>query len=255
MLNKWTLFFAQVFSHAGLVYLIFVGNWQDWSICLLVYFFTGCLGMTVTYHRGLSHKAWAMPKLFEYVGTVCASIGLTGSAISWVAIHRKHHAFTDTIKDPHSPSHKGFFFCQWLSMFIPVEVKYVPDLLRRPFYKFQHKFYFLISFVYAGVLFSIDPFLIVSAWLAPATILWNAGSFIVTLAHLGEKSLETKSGLSKNSPLLALLVWGEGWHKNHHLKPESPSFGKYWWQFDLGYYIILLVEFIGGIKPRLKKAS
>ena len=224
-------------------------------ICLLVYFFTGCVGMSVTYHRGLSHRSWTMPKFFEYFGTLCATVGLTGSAISWVAIHRKHHRFTDTPKDPHSPIHKGFFFCQWLSMFIPVEIRYIPDLLKNPFYKFQHNYYFVMPLIYGSVLLAIKPFLVISAFLAPAAILWNAGSFIVTLSHLwGGKSSMQKDN-SRNNWLLALFIWGEGWHDNHHDQPDSPRFAKYWWQWDPGYYIIFLVQLLSGTASQKSNPS
>ena len=242
MLNKYSLFISQLIAHTALVYLVFYGNLYYWAVCLLVYFLNGCVGMTVTYHRGLAHKSWKMPKVFEYFGVLCATVGMTGSAISWAAIHRKHHRFTDTEKDPHSPSFKGFFFCQWLSMFIPVEVKYVPDLLRRPFYRFQHNYYFFIVCAYGLALYLIDPFLVIAGWLAPAAILWNAGSFIVTLAHSwGKKPIEIKDQ-SRNNWLLALFIWGEGWHNNHHASPKNPRFSKHWWQWDPGYYIICLVE-------------
>ena len=211
--------------------------------------------MSMTYHRGLSHRSWNMPKTFEYFGVFCATIGMTGSAFSWVAIHRKHHRFTDTKQDPHSPSHKGFIFCQWLSMFIPVEMRYIPDLLKRPFYKFQHKYYFVITFVYGLILYFIDPFLVVTAWLAPAAILWNAGSFIVTLAHLWGAKASKQMDQSKNNWLLALFIWGEGWHDNHHYNPESPRFSKYWWQWDPGYYIIYLLELINKTGRGVKKQT
>ena len=241
MLNNYTLFISQLTAHIGLILLVFYGEGYYWGICLLVYFFNGCIGMTVTYHRGLAHKSWEMPKLFEYFGVFCATIGMTGSVLSWVAIHRKHHRFTDTEQDPHSPTFKGFFFCQWFSMFTPVEMKYVPDLFRISFYKFQHKYYFLIVGGYGLILYLIDPFLIIAAWLAPSAILWNGGSAIVTLAHFGEKNSQTKD-YSRNDWFLALLVWGEGWHNNHHALPNSPSFSKHWWQWDPGYYIIYIVK-------------
>ena len=95
------------------------------------------------------------------------------------------------------------------------------------------------------MLYLIDSFLVIAGWLAPATILWNAGSFIVTLGHLwGRKPSKSIKDQSKNNWLLALLVWGEGWHDNHHSQPEKSRFSKYWWQWDPGYYVILFVDFI-----------
>lgn len=182
--------------------------------------------MTMTYHRLLSHKSWSPPKWIEYLFTLFATIGLTGSAISWVAIHREHHAHTDTEDDPHSPAHKGFIYAHWLSMFSPVNIKYARHLLRDKFYSWQHKYYYEINLSYALILFAIDPFALVYAWLVPAMILWNAGSSIVSLSH--------RNGQVHSDLILALLVWGEGYHIRHHDKPNDVRFGKW----DLGGWLI-----------------
>ncbi len=238
MLTARNLFIAQIFAHVGFVYLIFTGSLEHWLISVLVYFFTGCIGMTMTYHRLLSHRSWNPPKALEYFGALCATLGMTGSAISWVAIHRKHHRFADTEKDPHSPSFKGFVYCQWLSMFEPVEVRYVTDLSREPFYRYQHQYYFIICGLYALGLYLIDPFAVVYAFLAPACILWNAGSSIITLAHQFGHRDHKISSFAGNSWLLGFLVWGEGWHNNHHFKSNSPYFFEKPWQIDVGGYLI-----------------
>ncbi len=242
MLTARSLFIAQLIAHLGFLLLVLTGSLYQWGVAFGVYFFSGCIGMTMTYHRLLSHRAWNPPKWIEYFGTLCATIGMTGSALSWVSIHRKHHRFTDTPDDPHSPFHKGFVYCQWLSMFERVEVKYVVDLSRQNFYRLQHKYYFYICLIYALVVALIDPFAIVYAFLAPACILWNAGSSIVTLAHLhGSKDHEISSRAG-NSWVLGLLVWGEGWHNNHHHDAKSPYFFEKFWQVDIGGYLIWLLQ-------------
>jgi fatty-acid desaturase len=90
----------------------------------------------------------------------------------------------------------------------------------------QHKYYYLINLVYALVLYLVDPFAVVYAWLAPAAILWNAGSSIVSLSH--------REGSSHNDWILALLVWGEGYHTSHHQSPSRSRFGR----FDVGGWLI-----------------
>lgn len=229
-LTPYTLLFFQFIAHISIVAMIFYGVWWQWIIALIVYFFTGCLGMTMTYHRLLSHKSWLPLKWVEYLFTLFATVGLTGSAITWVAVHRQHHAYSDTNKDPHSPQYKGWFYAHFLSMFSPVELKRVTHLLRDEFYVFQHKFYFEINLVYALVLYMIDPFAVVYAWLFPAMLLWNGGSSIVSISH--------RNGLPHNDLSLALLVWGEGYHKNHHDNAGLNQFGKY----DLGGFLIKIIQ-------------
>ncbi|MDX6681510.1 MAG: hypothetical protein QOG94_1549, partial [Solirubrobacteraceae bacterium] len=72
------------------------------SIMAFMYCFTG-LGITVGYHRMLTHKAFQSSKAVEYFWAIAGSMAVQGPAIAWVADHRKHHAHTDEEGDPHSP--------------------------------------------------------------------------------------------------------------------------------------------------------
>ena len=225
------LLFAQAVAHLSFIPFFYFINLKYAALTLFVYFLTGCLGMTMTYHRLLSHKSWTPPyKWVEYLFTLFATVGMTGPAISWVAAHREHHAFMDTEKDPHGPAHRGYAWCQWLSMYAKVHIKYAIHLVRDEFYINQQKYYFHINLVYGLVLYSIDPLLVVYAWLAPAAILWNMGSSIVSISH--------RYGRAHDDLSLALLVWGEGYHKVHHDFPMKNRFGK----FDLGGIIIGLLN-------------
>ena len=192
-IHPWYLFVAQIIAHLSVIPMIMYGEWYHWLLGIAVYFITGCFGMTMTYHRLLSHKSWNAPKWFEYVGTFCGFYGLTGSSIGWVAIHKEHHHYTDQEKDPHSPIHHGFFKVQWLSMFEQPNPRYVVRLIRDPIHMFLHKWYFVIHIAIAVVWYLINPMLMVAAYLFPAMILWNAGSFINTLTHMtGYRNWETK---------------------------------------------------------------
>lgn len=236
--DSFLLFFAQVIAHLSIIPLIMYGQWYHYLMAFFVYFITGCLGMTMTFHRLLSHKSYNPPKWFYYLGTLCGFYGLTGSPLAWAAVHREHHRYTDKELDPHSPSHKSFVSIQWLSMFEAAKVRYVPDLLRDKFQVFLHKNYFYIHACVGLVLLLIDPFMLVYLYLVPAAILWNAGSFINTLTHMfGYRNHATKDN-STNLFLLGILMWGEGWHNNHHASPTSHYFGERWWEIDLGGLLI-----------------
>ena len=237
-MDKYFLLIFQIMAHLAIVPLVIYGEPIHYILSLLVYFFTGCFGMTMTYHRGLAHKSWKMPKWFSYFGTLCGFYGLTGSSIAWVAIHRQHHKYSDTDKDPHSPKHKGFLRAQFLSMFEPVHIKYVVDLLKSDFHKSLHSYYFLIHAAIMVFWGWIDPMLLVSCYLVPAAILWNAGSGINTIGHMfGYKSHETNDD-SMNNIFLGYFMWGEGWHNNHHFKPNKSQFNEKWWEIDVGGWFI-----------------
>lgn len=233
----------QIAAHVGLIYQIFYGGIEHWAASVFVYFLTGCFGMTMTYHRLLSHKSWNAPKWFEKFGTLCGFYGLTGSSIAWVAVHREHHRFTDKDGDPHAPGIKGFFAVQWLSMFEKPNPKYALHLIKDSFHLFLHKYYFVIHLCIATVLIVLGGVdLMVALYLAPAAILWNAGSFVNTLTHMiGYRNHKTNDN-STNIFWLGYLMWGEGWHNNHHAHPSNAIFGEKWWEFDLGGFFIKLLE-------------
>ena len=236
------IFVLQLAAHISLIALLFIGTWWQWCVVMLMYFLNGCIGMTMTYHKLLSHRSWEPPSWFMPVGVLCATIGLTGPAIAWVAIHREHHRYTDKPEDPHSPHHGGWFRAHYLSMFVPVNLRYGTDLMRIPFLRWQQKWYFAVNAAWAIICYAIDPMAVLYAWLVPAAVLWNAGSSIVTFAHMiGYKNSDGENE-AHNNALLAFLVWGEGWHDNHHARPASADFGgRNWWEFDISYAVIKLL--------------
>lgn len=240
--DRYILLAFQIAAHLAFFYQLCYGSLYYWSVSFLVYFITGCLGMTMTYHRLLSHQSWKSPRWFEIAGTLCGTYGLTGSSIAWVAIHREHHHHTDNENDPHSPRHKGFVRVQWLSMFERTNPRYAMHLIRDRFHAWLHQHYFLLHLAIALIWYLIDPRLLVSCYLVPAAILWNAGSFINTLTHMvGYRNYDTKDD-STNIWWLGYLMWGEGWHNNHHNRPNQSKFGEKWWELDVAYWLITIIE-------------
>ena len=237
------LFLFQCLTHVSFIPMIIWGELWQWSIAVIIYFFTGCIGMSGTYHRLLSHRSYRSPRWWECFGTICATLGGTGSSIAWCSVHRAHHRFTDSERDPHSPHHQGVLRTQFFSMFYEPNIKYVPDLLRDPWHLWMHKNYWLVHGIYATLLFLIDPWALIYAWLIPSLILWHAGSAINTLGHLwGWQDHRPGEDSSTNHPVLGILMWGEGWHNNHHAFPADYHFGQKWWQIDITRYVIDLIK-------------
>lgn len=240
--SKNTLILYQILAHAAFLSMCLFGNSTQWIISISMYFFMVTIGGTITYHRLLSHRSFDSPKWFEYFGSIIGAIGGNGSGITWAAIHREHHRFTDQEKDPHSPLYQSFFKIQFLSMLDTPKIRYVPDLLRSKFHMWVHQYYWIINFIYVGMLLIIDPFAIVYAYFIPTLLVWHGGSFINTVNHvIGYRNYESKD-CSTNNIFTGLLVSGEGWHNNHHHSPADSQFGKRWFEFDLGYLIIRLIR-------------
>ena len=110
------LLIAQFIAHLSFIPMLIWAGWQQWLTAFIIYFFTGCFGMSMTYHRLLAHNSWKAPKWF---GTLCATLGLTGSSLAWCSVHKEHHQKVDTEKDPHSPHYMKWYEVQFFSMLYP----------------------------------------------------------------------------------------------------------------------------------------
>jgi stearoyl-CoA desaturase (delta-9 desaturase) len=222
-------------------------NWNDVAILLGLYFFTA-LGITVGYHRMLTHRSFEAHPAVRFSFLMLGSMAVEGPALDWASIHIKHHANTDGDDDPHSPLH-GFFHAHmgWFVNVYHAETDiYGKWLLKDRMVMFMSKTFF----VWAALGFVI-PYLI-GGWRA---VLWG-GLVRVFLTHhvtwsvnsvchtFGRRMFDTND-LSKNQWLVGLLAFGEGWHNNHHAFPRSAFHGLRWWQFDLSAYIIRLLEWTG----------
>ena len=165
-----------------------------------------------------------------------------GSSIAWVGVHRAHHTFTDKLYDPHSP-YDGIFKA-WTGVGrteTKIPVSFVKDLLRDPAHRFIHDHYFKILLIPVVALFIINPTLGVFLYALPATLTLQTTSFVNVLGHLhGYRSYNTNDK-SSNSWIANMISLGEGWHNNHHNKPNNYSLKEQSNEWDLiGYFIRLI---------------
>ena len=238
----------QYITYFIFVYFLFVGTWQEWLVALAIYLFRVTIGATITLHRLLSHKSFVSPKWFEYFGSIIATYGGGISTIGWVAIHRQHHRFSDTNKDPHSPQHINPWTIQFRSDAPTPEVKYAPDLLRSNFHLRIHQYHWAITLIIFLIILLVDPRALLYVYFVPNFIYWHSGGSINTINHLwGYRNYNTDD-YSVNNLFTGYLVAGEGWHNNHHNSPANPKFGEKWWEFDLGWQIIKLIRKDGSNK-------
>ena len=233
----------QVVAHGGLG--VFVWRHLGWANLALV---LGCYGLmmgcgiTVTLHRYLSHRSFEFRhpalKLFFLA---CATWALVGPPLGWAMVHRDHHRFPDTERDPHSPHVLGFAQVQWLPMFARVARPQIKDLLADPLVMFLSRHYFALHAALFVLLALAGERWLVCLYLAPAALAWNMGSFVNTLNHMiGYRNFDT-ADRSTNHAVLGYLTFGEGWHNNHHHQPASPVFGDVRpWEFDGGKWLIRL---------------
>lgn len=242
MMMSYLVFLHQLVAHIALLSLFIFFEPRYWVISILVYSILYCFGGTITYHRLLSHGSFKAPKWFYYVGTLLGVLNCSGSPIAWVATHKKHHRYTDKEKDPHSMRFMAWYKVQWLSMMVPAEVKYATHLLRSEFQVFVHRYYFVIHILYAVVLVMIDYKMIVYFYLAPAALVWEAGSIINTICHKwGYANYEIDDD-SKNNTIVSWLTFGEGLHNNHHARQANFDFKRTPREVDIGGLFIKLIR-------------
>ena len=236
----------QLFCHLAVIYCIMTFTPADYATSIAVYFITGCLGVTVTFHRLLTHKSYETLPIIRKIGTLFGTLGGVGTSIGWVSIHRQHHRYSDKeLDDPHTPNrHMGFMHCFYGSMFAEPKIRYVADLLRDKFQVKVHENYWKINIAYAVALYLIGG---VHAWMVfhvfPSFILWTAMGLVNYLGHkYGYRNYPDTREQSKNNWIAGLIAWGEGWHNNHHGDAGNYSFQVKWWEFDMSKWVIQVIR-------------
>ena len=177
------------------------------------------IGLSVGLHKYFTHSSFKTNIFAHYFLMIISTIVTLGSHIEWAAVHRKHHRFSETKDDPHSPKYHGYkvFFIYLLAPFMKhlkdVEPKYAGKLIRDKDLVFVHNYYHLLIALYIILLFIIDPYLIFPLYIFPVfSSIYGLGLSIVAV-HL--------NGKVQNNMLVHILTGGEGIHEFHHKYPSS----------------------------------
>ncbi|XP_074312644.1 acyl-CoA C20 Delta5-desaturase-like [Silene latifolia] len=238
--------------HGLAMFAPFCFNWGALWVALVLWFITGILGITLSYHRNLTHKSFKLPKWLEYLFAYFGNLALQDDPITWVRTHRWHHKFCDTKQDPHSPL-EGFWFSHinWLFDNTSIlekcgETNNVEDLERQPFYRFLKSTAIFHSFGLGVLLYALGGFpYLVWGMGVRTTCSYHCAFFVNSVCHIWGNQDWNTGDLSKNNWWVAVITGGEGWHNNHHAFEYSARHGLEWWQIDYTWYIIALLEFIG----------
>jgi fatty-acid desaturase len=211
-------------------------------VVYLVFFTMNVLGITCTFHRYLSHKAFKfkhhwLRKLFILFGTLSCS----GSPIGWVLIHRDHHKYSDTTYDPHQGT-LGFWKLQAVRYNINTKQYQsdVRDIIADKFCMALHKYYFIVIGSYALLLYAILGVEgVYYGFFAPAALTLFAENLTNWAAHqpFGYSTFDVENK-SRNVWWLNILSHGDGWHNNHHKYPSSSTTHYKWWELDVTGKII-----------------
>ncbi|MBM4069712.1 MAG: acyl-CoA desaturase [Planctomycetes bacterium] len=260
---EWLRCLPFLLLHVACLGVLWVGwSWTAVGIALATLFLR-VFGLTAFYHRYFSHRSFKTSRWFQFCGAIVAAAAGQRGPLWWAAHHRAHHRSADTIRDPHSPVHFGFFWSHmaWFMTreHVGTDERLVRDWLRYPEIRFLDRNDFLVPLAFAMALFGLGaglemwmPWLGTSGW---QVLVWGFVVSTVALYHLtfavnsvahrfGTRPYATKDD-SRNSFLLALLTFGEGWHNNHHHYPASARQGFRWWQIDITYYLLVVLSWAG----------
>jgi len=270
----WTYSAVLITTHLLALLAVFpwLFSWTGVALVVIGHHVFGMLGTTLGFHRLLTHRGFTCPLWFEHTLAILGTCCLQDSPARWVAMHRQHHQHSDERPDPHSPLVAPFWgHMKWLMVenrehhrlvFLD---RYARDLLQDPFYIWleRHRMWLMVYIAHA-VPFFVAGFA-VGAWTSGQWLgglqfglsllvwgvfvrtvaVWHFTWSVNSLSHLfGYRTYDTGDN-SRNNWFVALVADGEGWHNNHHAEPRAASHGHRWWEFDLTWRTIRVLEMIG----------
>lgn len=260
---NWTMIIALTIFHIGAIcaFLPQFFSWQAVGLALLLHWITGGLGITLGWHRLLSHRSFQVPKWLEYFLAFCGTLALQGGIIWWVGLHRHHHLHSDQNVDHHD-STKGFLWShvRWMCYEIPAVSdipRFTKDIADDPVYKFLNEYFFPLQVALGGVLYAIGgwPFVFWGVFVR-LVVVYHCTWLVNSATHkFGYRNFETTDN-SKNCWWVAITTYGEGWHNNHHAYQYSARHGMKWWEIDITWMTIQLLQLLGlATKVKLVEAG
>ena len=246
-------------------------NWTDLILLGILYVLCG-LGITVGFHRMLTHQAFEAVPPLKFLLLMFGSMAIQGAAITWAVDHRQHHAHSDKEGDPHSPHHgfaggiggqlRGLLHAHmgWMFVHPPAESR---DRLGRDLVDDPMISFFDRTFLFWSVMSFVLPFglgyALTGSWGGAFTgllwgglvrlflnhhITWSVNS----ICHFFGRRPFAAYDQSTNNWLLAIPSLGEAWHHNHHVFPTSAFHGLGWRQIDISGMLIASWEKVGLVR-------
>jgi len=226
-----------IFLSTTLLGALTIVPWYLWThgidlfqiLLFIFYYFATGLSITLGYHRLYSHRAFKAKPLVEWATVFFGAGAFEGSVLAWSADHRRHHQFVDQDKDPYDIN-KGFFYahCGWLLMSSKesTPLDNVGDMKKSPLLMFQHRYYAPIAFLmgfgspalvgwlWGGASAALGSLIL--SGLLRAVVVQHFTFFINSFCHMiGSRPYDT-STTARDSAIMALFTYGEGYHNYHH---------------------------------------
>ncbi len=262
----WARLLPFIGLHLGCLGVLWVGVSTTAVLVAAALYALRMFAITAFYHRYFSHNAFRTSRAAQLVFAVLGAAAVQRGPLWWASHHRHHHASSDRADDAHSPLQHGFLWSH-MGWFLAREnfatrTALVADLVRYPELRFLDRYDALVPLLLALSLYAAGEWcaatvpalatsgaqLVVWGFCISTVVLYQATFTINSLAHrFGSRRYATRDD-SRNNVWLALLTLGEGWHNNHHHFPGAARQGFYWWEIDLTYCGLRLLEVLGIIR-------
>lgn len=262
---RWFNIILMGIIHGGCILAPFYFSWSAVAVCFFLGWVSCCLGITLGWHRLLTHGSYKTSRPVKYFLTICGCLAWQNGPIEWVGTHRLHHAHTDSAPDPHSPrDHSrggkikrtlGLIWAHAGWVFVHVEkdpASAAKDLQRDKGMVLLERFFWLPGMLLGVALYFLGEWyggqgiaFVVWGIFVRTTMMYHATWFVNSASHAwGYRNFDTNDD-STNLWWVAVVTFGEGWHNNHHAQQKSAAHGMRWWEFDLTWQIIRLMRATG----------
>jgi stearoyl-CoA desaturase (delta-9 desaturase) len=228
-------------------------SWSGVAVAFVLCNLTGGLGLSLGFHRMLTHQSLRVPRWLNYTIAVFGVLGMEGGPITWVATHRRHHANSHRDGEPHN-GRRGLRWSHMEWLYRPNEARptqaemahLTPDLAADPFYAFLERtnLFWQIGLGLALLLCGGVSWVIWGMFVRVIVTIHVTGLVNSVAHHFGYQTYRTGDE-SRNNWWVAMLTWGDGWHNNHHAFPASARHGLRWFELDTTWWTICALEAVG----------
>jgi len=248
----WVTIYYLGISHLVALLAFYPGffSWKAVLLALFLHWVTGGLGITLGFHRLVSHRSFQVPKWLEYFLMFCGTLACQGGVLDWVGLHRIHHLYSDKATDPHD-SNLGFLWSHigWMLCDIPTRKdipRFTKDIADDQVYKFLQVFMIPIQICLGLLLYFWGGWsFVIWGIFVRLVVVFHCTWFVNSATHkFGYQTYEADDH-SRNCWWVALLTYGEGWHNNHHAFQFSARHGLRWWEFDMTWLTIRFFQLLG----------
>jgi stearoyl-CoA desaturase (delta-9 desaturase) len=244
--------------HLACVAVLFTGVTPLAFAVFAVNYFFRMFGITAVYHRYFAHRSYQTSRIFQFLLAWLACSAVQKGPLWWAAHHRRHHRYSDTPDDPHSPIMTSFWWSHvgWILSEDHEETPWndIQDWARFPELRWLNRWHWVPGIVLAMACFllgyCVDGWagawcIFVWGFLISTVVLYHATFSINSLSHVFGRRRYATDDDSRNNWLLAIITLGEGWHNNHHHYQSSANQGFYWWEIDISFAMLRMLSWFG----------